>query len=192
KPVLSLLWRASQADQLGGDLRARAEGTQADIAARQLFRHHAHRSLAKSEPTVLFWYGEAKDTKLGQSLDHFQGNKIVCEMPLVSSFRVFVGKAPELLGDEGVGFVQSPLAKVAIETEFSDALPNGGTIAERDQAADFRGKKALDCLLLESKVLRAHDLHLAEGDAANDLGKIFSPARLKDQGFQFAEGAPCL
>src|SRR5690606_21225108 len=134
KPVLSLLWRASQADQLGGDLRARAEGTQADIAARQLFRHHAHRSLAKSEPTVFFWYGEAKDAKLGQSLDHFQGNKIVCEMPLVSSFRVFVGKAPELLGDEGVGFVQSPLTKVSIETEFSDALPNSGTIAERDQA----------------------------------------------------------
>ena len=41
------------ADQLGGDLRARAERADADIAARQLLGDHAHGELAEAEPAPL-------------------------------------------------------------------------------------------------------------------------------------------
>ena len=40
-------------DELGGDLGARAERADADVAARQLLGHDAHRDLAHALPAVL-------------------------------------------------------------------------------------------------------------------------------------------
>ena len=49
QPLLLLRLGAAEADQLGRDLRAGAERAHADIAARQLLGHHAHRELAEAE-----------------------------------------------------------------------------------------------------------------------------------------------
>jgi hypothetical protein len=59
-----LLFGAAAQDQLGGDLRARAERADADVAARQLLGDHAHRFLAEPHAAVILGDGQAEHAEL--------------------------------------------------------------------------------------------------------------------------------
>ena len=78
-----LLRRAVVQDELARDLRARAERTDADVAARQLFRGNAHGFLAERHAAELFRQRQAENAELGELRDDLERNVFVLEMPLV-------------------------------------------------------------------------------------------------------------
>ena len=75
--------RAADQDQLGGDLRARAERADADVAARQLLGDDAHRHLAEPEAAVFLGDGEAEDAELGEAADDLERDIGVGAVPVL-------------------------------------------------------------------------------------------------------------
>ncbi len=95
---LLLLRRAAEADELGGDLGAGAERTDADIGARQLLRDDAHGELAETEAAGALGHGEAEHAERRHLLDHGERDQLVLEMPVMSEGRDALGaEAPELV-----------------------------------------------------------------------------------------------
>ena len=79
--LLLLRLGAAGADQLGRDLRARAERADADIAARQFLGDDAHGELAHAEPAPLLRHGQAEHAEIGHLLHHRQRDQLVAQMP---------------------------------------------------------------------------------------------------------------
>ena len=75
--MLFLFVGAAQANQLGGDLGARAQGADTDVAAAQLFRYQAHSGFPETEAAPFFGHGEAENAKLGHLFDHRHRNEVV-------------------------------------------------------------------------------------------------------------------
>ena len=129
QPSLLLRLGAAEADQFGRDLAARAERAEADIAARQLLRHHAHRQLAEAEPAVVLRHGQAEDAELRQRLDHRHRDIGVLPVPLMGIVAMIVGEAAELLADHGQRLVvERRVAEFAVgdrvrRVRISTALP---------------------------------------------------------------------
>src|SRR6185437_7422566 len=81
QPFFLLFDGAAAENQFGGDLRARAERTDADIAARQFLGYHAHGFLAETHAAELFRNSETEYTEFRDLSDDFHRNVAVGEMP---------------------------------------------------------------------------------------------------------------
>ena len=81
KVFLPLLLCSADEDQFGGDLRARAERADADIAARQFLGHDAHRDLAEAHPAVGLGDRQAKDAHFRKPADDFERDVGVGPVP---------------------------------------------------------------------------------------------------------------
>ncbi len=81
---LGLLRRGpAELDELGRDLGAGAQRTDADIAARQLFRDEAHGELAEAEAAVRLGDRQAEDPHLAHLPHHLQRDERVVQVPLM-------------------------------------------------------------------------------------------------------------
>jgi hypothetical protein len=95
-----LILSPAENDQLAGDLRAGAQGTRADPAARQLLGDEAHDQLVETEPSIRLGDADAERAEVGHGLNRGVRDEVVGEMPLVGvgdDFRV--RKAAKLVAD---------------------------------------------------------------------------------------------
>ncbi len=114
QPALLLRLGPAQADQLGGDLRSRAQRAQADIAAGKLLGHHAHGELAEAEAAIGLRHGEAEDAEGRQLLDDLEGDQHILAMPAMGGLAMVFREAPELVAYQLQGLVlQRALAEAA-------------------------------------------------------------------------------
>ena len=162
---------AAEPDQLGGDLRARAERADADIAARQLLGDHAHGQLAQAEPAPLLGHGQAEHAELGQLLDHRQRDQFVAQVPAVGDGRTS----------------SSTKRRNWRRTSSRPRRPGPGRRTRRRGSSSARrggrrGRRALDqrdhglgrmssAAASRPRSAGAHDLDLADRDAAGNAGR---------------------
>ena len=192
QPLGLLVFRAAQTDQFRRDLGAGAERAKADVAARELFRDHAHGELAEAQAAEFLRHGQAENAELRELIDHRERDQLILKMPLVGFLHVIVGELVELVPDHVEGLVaQGRVAVVAARTAFTDQdgklLPDGCGMAAGDQCADGRGREFLFRLLRDAHVGEAQNFHLAQRDAAADLAQVFAVGRLEHQLFQFPQ-----
>src|SRR5262249_53968780 len=137
---LLLLLGTTAKDQLGGDLRARAQRTHTDVGARELLGDDAHRLLAETHSAEGLGDGQAKDPKLAKLGDHLLGDVLVVEMPGVAMRRDFAERKASHLPPHGLeGFVVSGGPKArgipTIGDELSKPRFQGGIAASIDEFA---------------------------------------------------------
>ena len=100
QPFLLLFASAAAEDQFGGDLRARAKRPDADIAARELFRNHAHGFLAEPHAAELFRNGQSEHAELRHLPDHFHRDVAIGPVPVLrAADHLAVGKLAHLVAD---------------------------------------------------------------------------------------------
>jgi hypothetical protein len=138
QPAGLLLLRAAEADQLGGDLRARAQRSHADIGAAQRLRHQAHRHLAEAEAAELLRHGQAEDAHLGQLADQLDRDQLVLRVP-------FRREGRDLGGAEAQELLARRLQHLVVEAQRAEAaLGQFGTKARRASSrparSDERGR----------------------------------------------------
>ena len=189
--LLLLRLGAAGADQLGRDLGTRAERADADIAARQFLGDDAHGELAHAQPTPLLGDGQAEDAEIGHLLHHRQRDQLVAQVPAMGVRRHFgIDETAELTAHLVERLVIQPERAEAagvetVRNELGDAAAHRRRVAG-DQ---LRDGGRLERRTVEPEIARPHDLDLADGDAALELGEIFAIGRLQDQTFEFAARA---
>ena len=191
QPFLLLRLGAAAEDQLRRDLRARPERADADVAARQFLRDHAHRRLRHAGAAVLLGDGQAEDPEPPHLLDDRQRDQLVLQVPLVGEGHdLVVGEAPELVADHLVVLVEPgrPEAGTALgrHHQRNETRPGAVAVAAGDQRLDGgraqrRGRGA--------DVGRADDLELRHRNAARKLRQVLAEGDLEDQRLDLAEGA---
>ena len=188
--LLLLRLGAAGADQLGRDLRARAERAAADIAARQFFGDDAHRELAHAQPAPFLGHRETEHAEIGHLLHHRQRDEFVAQMPAVGVRRhLGIDEAAELaahlLQCLVAQFERTEAAGVeTVGDQLGDAAAHRRGIG-RDQLCDGR---SLERGAVEAEVAGSHDLDLADGDAALQLREILAIGRLEDELLEFPAG----
>ena len=183
---------AGEADQLRGDLGARAERADPDVAAGELLGHDAHRRLAHAETTPGLGYGQTEDAELGERFDQPERDQLIAPMPAVGmGHDLLFGKASELLAHQRKGVVvEGPVAELALLDQaarralhrrggaFGDQPPDGGIGGE---GVDRRGR--------QMQLVQTRDLALAHRDPARDPGQVLAESDPQDQRFTFSEPA---
>ncbi len=187
EPALLLLLCAAEPDQLGRDLGACAERADADIAARQLLRDHAHGHLAHAEPAPFFRHGEAEHAHIRHVPDNGHGNEFVAAVPSVGRpDDAVVRESAELVPHQGQRLVlQSVGRPLALGKQGGNFHARGVRIALCCDAPDGRNAQ---CRAVEAEVRRPHDLPLRDRDAAGKLRQILPEGRLQDEPVQLREG----
>ncbi len=87
EPMGLLLGGTAGQDQFCRDFRPGGEAADADPAARQFFRHDAHRGLAHAKAAKFLRNGHAEHAHLAQFLDQRQRDEFVLEMPFMGERR---------------------------------------------------------------------------------------------------------
>ena len=183
-----LLGRAAEADQLRRDLRAGAEGADADIAARQLLGHHAHGGLAEPEPPLLLGDGQAEHAKLRDSVHDLIRDELVLLVPAMGvGGDLFVGESAKLLADhvEGV-VVQRPVAERTLFDKSGEAGARFAIAVAWEHGLD--GGVAVAGVRRQAEIGEADDLQLIHRDSADDACQIFGKGELEDEALGLAEG----
>ena len=141
---------AADQDEFGGDLGARAERADADIAARQLLRHDAHRHLAEPHAAIGLGDGEAEDAHGAQARDDLERDIGVGAMPALGvGYDLGVGESAHLAADRLEGLVKAGVADRAFP-RLRDQGGEGGAVfagvALGDQGLDGLVAKRRDVL----------------------------------------------
>ena len=188
QPARLLLLRATEADKLRRDLRARAEGADAEIGATQRLRDKAHGDLAEAEAAELLWHGQAEDAHLRELAHHGQGNERIFLMP-------FLRMGRDLGGGEAKELATGGFQQLVIQREFAEPalgdrggkgearVVEGGGVGEGMQG----GAKGFQPRLRHGHVGGADDFGLAHRDAAGELRAVLGEAKAEDRGFHLAE-----
>jgi hypothetical protein len=191
--ALLLLFRSGKADELAGDLGARAERTDTDVAARQLFRDDTHRLGAHLRAAERGRRGEAEHPELAEFGDGVDRNELVVVVPgRRERCDLLVRERPELAADQGGGLV---VGVAGIDDGGRSGLAQQsnqlGSCADahRAQRCDIGVVQKCTRRLREPVAIRADDLVLRHGDAVADLREIFAKADLQQQRRQPPEHA---
>ena len=189
QPVTPLFLGATADDQLGGDFGTRSERTNPDIAARELLRDHAHRLLTESKPAILLRDREPEHAQLRHLREDVERDVAVGAMPLLRLWCDFaVGELVHLVADRRQRLVQPAIADRAVVVgphqldQAGAALDIAGS--ERLQRARHARSDRIRC---EPDIGRTHDLALAHGNAALNLGEVFADAELDQQLLDLAQ-----
>ena len=142
QPLLLLFVGAAAEDQLGGDLRARAERADADIAARQLLGDHAHGLLAEPHAAVFLRDRQAEHAEIGHVRHDLDRDVAVGQVPLVRMRHHFaLGELAHLVAHRFERLVEPAVADgrammLAHQRDEPRAVLRG--VAGRDQLFDRR------------------------------------------------------
>ena len=192
QPVLLLRRRATAQDQLGRDLRARAQRAHADIAARQFLRHDAHRRLAKPRTTEFLRDRQPEHAKLAHLPDHRERDELVIEVPSMRMWRHPVGdKLGELRPDEVHVLVEAHITecgrgRVRLD-EPGQSCSQYRAAAMRNQVIDGTRGKPRRIRARHAKVGKPHELALAHRNAAHDMRAVFAESSPQDQALRLAK-----
>ena len=142
QPFFLLLGGAAAEDQFGGDLRARAERADADIAARQFLGDHAHGLLAEPHAAEFFRDGEPEHAELGHLRDDLERDVAVGAVPgLRVADHFAVGEFAHFLADRFQRLVEAARADrgaMAGAHQLDQAGAPFRGVAAGDQAFDHR------------------------------------------------------
>jgi len=192
--VRLLLGRAAAKDQFGSDLGPGAKRADADIAARQFFRHDDHAGLGQTEPAEFLGDGQAEHAHLGELLDDLHRDQLVAQVPAMGmGGDLFICKAAELVADHLQFLVQTRGAEggaaCVVGHQFHKAHPGGLAVALGAEPLHRRVHHPALVMRRQAHVDRADDLVLAHRDAARGLRQIFAKGDLQDQRLHLAEPA---
>ncbi len=192
QPVLLLLGRAAAKDQLGRDFRARSKRADTDIAAREFFRHDAHRGLAEPGATELLRDRQPEHAELAHLLNDRQRNELVLEVPLMCVRRHAVAdELAELLADEVHLLVQGHVSKcdrggVGLD-QLRQAPAHGRAGAFLDQVIDRARSEPRDIRGRHAQVRHADHFALAHRDATDNLRAVFAEPGEEQQRLHLAK-----
>ena len=193
-----LLGGAAAEDQFGGDLRAGAERADADIAAREFLRHHAHGFLAEPHAAEIFRNGQPEHAELRHLPDDFHRDVAVGAVPgLRVADHLAVGEFAHFLADRFQRLVEAAGADrgvVARAHQFDQPGAPLRGIAGGDQTLDVRIEAGRNLRRGKPEIARPHHFALAHRNAADDLGEIFAERDAHQMFFDLAEragGRPC-
>ena len=185
---------AAAQDQLGGDLRAGAERSDADIGAAQFLRDDAHALLAQPQSAVFFRNRQAEDAELRHFLDNLKRDVVVLQVPFVRMRRdLGVRETAHFIADLLVSVFQSGVAKrrraLALAHQFNDTGAQVGIVAAHNQRLDSRRTGACSHRAIDTQIGEADDLALVHGDAAKNLRQILAKGETDQQYLDFTQTA---
>jgi hypothetical protein len=192
QPFALLFLGAGADDQFGGDLGARAERANPDITARELLGHHAHGFLAEAQAAILFRDGEAEHAEVGHLREDLERDIAVGAVPLVRLRRdLAVGELAHLIADRRQGLVETTVADrgAMMRPHQLDQACAALDIASSVQFSHRPRQPRGDRLTREPDVGGPHDFALTHGNAALNLGEVFTDADLDEQFLGLAETA---
>ena len=193
QPFPFLLGGAAAEDQFGGDLRTGAQGTDANIAARELFGDHAHGFLTEPHAAVLFRNRQPEHAELGHLRDDLERDIAVGAVPRLRVADHFaIGELTHFLADRFQRLVEATDADrrvMALAHQRHQARAPLGGVAAGDQALDHRIDAGGDLRRRQAEVARPHHLTLAHGNAADNLSDIFAEPDANQMLLGFAQCA---
>ena len=193
QPFFFLRGGATAENQFSGDFRSCAKRTNTDVAARELFRHHAHRLFAEPHSSELFGYRKPEYAKLGHLRDDLERDVTIGAMPVLRVADHFtVGKFPHFFPDRFQRFIETTRANrgaMACAYQFDQAGALLGVRAFGDETFERRVDAGGDLGRRQAKIRRPNHLTLAHRDAAHDLREVFAKPDADEQVFGLSEGA---
>ncbi len=191
QPLGLLLVGAAAEDQLGCDLRARAERAHADIAARKLLGDDAHRLLAEPHPAERLGDGQAEHAQLGHLRNDLERDVAVGAVPAMRVVDdLAVGKLAHHVADRFQRILETAdpdRRGVAVADQFDEPRAVFRRIARGDQRVDLRRHPRGSRGGRESQVGEPHDFVLADRNATLDLGEVFTETDANQQFFGLAK-----